>query len=138
VEPVGALVGSFIVPLELCPTTNFTRHGQIWKLAKLKSQCELVMRAQYREHRTVPLPGRPMVRCIRFSSVAPDRYCDSFKIAIDRLVGLKLIKDDKPALCDVHQLWEFAAAKSGFGLIEVFTGSEPAKEPRARKGSKAA
>lgn len=121
IEPVGAMIASFCLPLELVQPQNRT-HGKTWMLGKLKGECKLVMLAQYRERRTAPLPGRPMVRCIRFSSVEPDKYNDGFKVAVDRLVELKLLVDDKPACVDLHQTWEYAAPKSGFGLIEVFAG----------------
>jgi hypothetical protein len=123
VAPVGRLVAQFALPLELIQPQNRTRHAQPWKLAKLKSQCKLVMVAQWGRRRSEPLPGRPMVRCIRFSSVEPDKYNDGFKIAVDRLVELKFIADDAPSVCDLHQWWEYAPPKNGFGVVEVWTGA---------------
>lgn len=125
VAPVGRLIAQFVLPLELVQPQNRTRHAQPWKLAKLKSQCKLVMLAQWGRRRQRPLAGRPMVRCIRFSSVEPDRYNDGFKFAVDRLVELKFLVDDKPSLCDLHQWWEYAAPREGFGLVEVWTGVTP-------------
>ena len=125
VAPEGAFVTRFALPLELCQPQNRTRHAQPWKLAKLRSQCKLVMVAQWGRRRTEPLTGRPMVRCIRFSSIEPDKYNDGFKIAVDRLVELHFIADDKPALCDLHQWWEYAPPRQGFGIVEVWTGREP-------------
>jgi hypothetical protein len=90
--------------------------------ASVKSSLQKTMLLQFGRRRNEPLPGRPMVRCIRFSSSEPDRYNDGFKFAVDRLVELRLIADDRPAACDLHQLWEYAPPKQGFGLIEVFTG----------------
>lgn len=122
VEPVGDLVAHFVLPLSLIQSSNPSRRKQNWQHAKTKAALQVLMRSQF-VPRSEPLPGRPMVRCIRFSSFEPDRYADTFKVAVDRLVDLKLIEDDKPALCDLHQLWEYAPPKQGFGLIEVFTGA---------------
>lgn len=123
VAPVGELVARFILPLEVVKLSNPTRVAQKWMHAKAKQSAMTIMSAQFRERREAPLPGRPFVRCIRFSSNEPDKYADGFKVAVDRLVDLKLIKDDRPSLCDLHQWWEYAPPKKGFGLIEVFTGA---------------
>lgn len=123
VKPKGQLVARFVLPLELCPTTNFTRHGKPWALAKLKKQIGLLLFIQHRP-RKAPLPGRPFVRCIRFSSSAPDAYNDGFKAAIDRLCSgknaLGFLRDDRPSDAEVWQGWEYAAPGRGFGLVEVY------------------
>lgn len=125
VEPEGDFVARFVLPLQLVQPQNRT-HGKTWLLGKLKSQCLLAMRAQLRERRDEPLPGRPQVLCVRFSSRAPDKYNDGFKCAIDRLRDLKLIVDDAPEMADVHQWWEATKVGEGFGLIEVFSGAQSA------------
>jgi hypothetical protein len=128
VKPVGALVQRFVLPLELVAPQNRTRHGKPWILGKLKEDVGLLMlrQAGFRKQSRA-LPGRPMVRCVRFSSVEPDKYNDGFKFAIDRLCWgpnrLGYLRDDRPADADVHQLWEYAPPKQGFGLVEVFSGA---------------
>ncbi|HEU4427990.1 MAG TPA: hypothetical protein VFT98_04505 [Myxococcota bacterium] len=137
VAGVGRCVVRFVLPLELClPTNRVARAGfasSKWKLAKLKQDCFLAMllqagRADY------PLRGRPMVRCVRFSSVEPDRYNDGFKVAIDRLRakpgGLGYIVDDSPKHAQVEQWWEYAPPGSGCGLVEVWTGAPIDLQPR--------
>jgi hypothetical protein len=86
-----------------------------------------------------PLPGRPMVRAIRFSSCPTDVRSDWAKQAIDVLLprrvrnysgmprpvsGLGLIRDDRPSACDVRCWGEFAPPKQGFVLISVFEGGK--------------
>ena len=115
------------LPLELCPTTNGTRHGAPWKLAMLKSGLLTVMLVQLRGQRCAsPLPGRPMLRCIRFSSSEPDAFSDGFKMAIDRLIVGKnrigYLRDDRPSDCEVVQWWEYAPPGKGFAVLEIWSG----------------
>ena len=133
VAGVGELVRRFAVPIELCPTTNETRHQKGWQLAKTKTNLFAVMLQQTRMIRSKPLLGRPMLRCIRFSSKEPDKYSDWMKMAVDRLlVGESLddkrlgyLSEDCPARVDVHAWWEQAPRGEGFCVIEIWTG-EPA------------
>ena len=118
-EPAGDLVQQFVLPLELLPTQNATRGKAGWAIAKLRKQVYTVMRSQVDDWlvgRDAPLPGRPFVRCVRFSASEPDRFNDGFKLAIDRLrptrvhagktvPGLGLIVDDSPRCIDLHQWW---------------------------------
>lgn len=127
--PKGHLVARFALPLALVqPQNRRTREGeaQPWKLARAKKEIGLAMWIQHRPRRT-PLKGRPFVRCVRFSSVEPDRFNDGFKFGIDKLcVGknrLGFIVDDRPRLCEVVQEWAFAPPTKGFALIEVWTGA---------------
>ena len=112
----------FALPLSLLQPQNRTRQAQPWKMAKLKKECLSLMRAQLSTRLELPLPGRPQVLCVRFSSVEPDKYNDGFKIAVDRLVEMGLLVDDRPTAVDLHQWWEPAPPKCGFGVIEVWSG----------------
>lgn len=118
----GSLVARFALPLSLCLTTNFTRHGQAWRLGKLKEQTLLLMLSQWGRARE-PLPGRPQVLCLRLSSAEPDKYSDWAKVAVDRLTtkhrGLGFLRDDKPAAAEIHQWWEACPPKKGCVVIEV-------------------
>jgi hypothetical protein len=133
VAPVGALVRRFALPIDLCPTTNSTRHQPGWALAKMKTNLFVVLLKQVRGTiRPTPLRGRPMIRCIRFSSRAPDRHSDWAKMAIDRLlVGEKrlgYLVDDDETHADIHMSWEKSPLKSkGFCILEIYTGEEPSK-----------
>ncbi len=125
----GRLLRRFALPLELCPTTNSTRHAPVWMLAKTKTDIWTVMITQTQGRtRNAPLPGRPMLRCIRFSSHEPDAYGDGFKMAIDRLmVGEKrlgYLRDDRPSDCHIVQWWEKAPKRKGFAVLEIWTGVE--------------
>ncbi len=122
---VGQCLIRFALPLSVLPTGNAMRHGKPWALAKLKRQCAALMRAQLPKtitSLTLPLGGRPQVLCCRFSSVEADKYNDGFKIAVDCLVKLGLIQDDAPKFIDLHQHWEPAPPKAGFGIVEVWSG----------------
>jgi hypothetical protein len=140
VRPLGDPVARFIVPLELVRPQNRTRRAADWVYVKLRNDLFACMVAQHRP-RLEPLSGRPFVRCIRFSSAEPDRYNDGFKAAIDVLCvapplltkagmfrkrrpqqRLGFLRDDSNRWIDLHQTWEPAPPKKGFGLIDVFTG----------------
>ena len=139
VKPAGALVCRFALPLDLCQPQNRTRHAQPWALGKLKTTLYLSMLIQNGGRaRSSPLHGRPLVRCVRFSSVEPDAFNDGFKAAIDVLCAippmtraaiagrrnpkrLNVILDDRPTCARVVQWWEPAPRGKGFALIEVWT-----------------
>lgn len=121
----GEIVARFALPLRICPTTNGTRHGQPRVLAKMKSDCLLLMRLQLPSTRAPwPLSGRPQVRCVRFSSVEADAYSDWAKIPVDCLVKLGILVDDRPSCIALHQWCEPAPRGNGCALIEVWTGKE--------------
>jgi len=129
VEPRGALVARFALPLQLC-STNSSRHGMQWAHQAQKNKVFRLMALQWPVGRPT-LTGRPLVRCIRFSSAKADALHDGFKIPVDCLCAptlhrakrrLGIIRDDNPELADVRQWWEPSAQGRGFGLIEVWTG----------------
>lgn len=129
IEGKGRLVRRFALPLDLCQPQNRTRHGQGWQLGKLKKECfdSLWMQNSHTIQRD-PLPGRPMVRCIRFSSSEPDAFSDWAKIPVDRLcarhMGLGYIRDDKPSVAEIVQWHEPTTRGQGFCLFEIWTGEE--------------
>lgn len=134
IEGVGQLVASFVLPLDLCEPQNNTRYLPEWKRGEIKKRLFTLMMVQHRGVRE-PLAGRPLIRCIRFSSREPDRFADWAKYAIDHLCidkwvrgklrrGLGFIQDDAPKFCQVEQHWEPAPPGEGCVLIEVWTGEE--------------
>ena len=134
----GMRLHRFVLPLELCKPQNRKRFAASWELGETREAILQLLAIQLRHHLPEsPLPGRPVVQCIRFSSREPDAFADSFKMAIDclcpprarlhkgfpkRIPGVGLIADDRPVLCDVRQRWEFAPTGEGFGLIDVHEG----------------
>jgi hypothetical protein len=134
-EPKGERVAFFLLPLELCKPQNRTSHGQAWRYARDKDRIREHMWLQHRP-RKEPLPGRPMVRCTRFSSTEPDVFSDWAKMAIDVLCvpttrsprRLGIIRDDRPKEAEIVQSWEPAKRGQGFVVIEVFRGSEADSE----------
>ncbi len=138
-QPVaGELVHRFALPMRLCKTQNRKAKAEGWQFAVTRTELLQVLAVQFRGALPKrPLPGRPIVQCIRFSSRPPDAFADSFKTAIDclcprrvrrhkgvpRLIpGLGLIADDGQDVCDVRQRWEYAPSKAGFCVIEVYSG----------------
>lgn len=127
VQGRGRLVRRFALPLALCPTTNSTRHAPKGQNARIKADITTVFKVQTKgQVRNAPLPGRPQILCIRFSSKEPDAYSDGFKMAIDRLmVGkdrLGYLRDDRPSDCEIVQRWEKASPRKGFCILEIWTG----------------
>lgn len=139
-EPKGERVARFVVPLELCRPGNPRGYAKPWMHERVKKALWLRMLVQVGgKPWDAPLGGRPHVRCIRFSSVEPDAFADSFKAAVDilcstsskgakrRVAGkreprrLNIIADDRPALVKQTQHWEPAPRGQGFALIEVWT-----------------
>jgi len=126
----GQAVARFALPLDLCRPQNRTRHVHPWRAAKDKSAIRSMLigqcYAQGQCPRSEPLPGRPQVLAVRFSSVEPDKYADWAKSAVDRLTGkhggLGYIQDDAPRFVDLHQWWERAPKGEGFVMLEVRTG----------------
>lgn len=131
--PRGSRVARFAIPIELCKTTNRTRGAAGWALGRAKSKLATMMGFQCAARRE-PLPGRPQVLCVRFSSSEPDAYSDWAKAAVDVLTmrtpraqrRLGLIRDDKPSAAEVVQWWEPAPPRKGFVVIEVWTGEDVA------------
>lgn len=94
----GVLVQRFVLPLELCKTTNAlismlkTRSSRPKNAFTAERQAkaleEKVYRMMWLQHpnvRNAPLSGRPMLRIVRFSSVEPDDAADGMKLARDLL-----------------------------------------------------
>lgn len=132
----GELVQRFVLPLELLQRQNATRRPQPGLLARTKEQVFRMMFVQCGGVQAHPLPGRPLVLCARFSSAEPDAFADSFKMAVDCLcvprqpkkpggrkkLGLGFLVDDAPKFAEVHQWWERARVREGFGMISIWTG----------------
>lgn len=126
-SPAGQLVGRFVLPLELCLPLNRFAELQGYARKRIKDAAALLMLNQRRfERAPAPLPGRPMVRAVRFSSVEVDRDSGWCKVPVDRLTGkhggLNLIEDDKPSRLQLEAWWEPAPPREGFVLVELFTG----------------
>jgi len=159
----GRVVLRFALTLAMAAPQNRSRHAQGWQMARERSSVLSAMAGQLAWQVTVrgpdgvfavpmqlgwckhgrgiiptwpaPLTGRPMVRAIRFSSVAPDPTAAWHKCAIDclrvprqragKLVpGLGVLVDDRPALLELREWHEPAPKGQGGAIIEVWTGEE--------------
>ena len=125
-DPVGSCVWRCVLPLELCPPLNRFAEMASWKRREIKTKALGTMLAQHgRRRRPSPLPGRPLVRAMRFSSVEVDEHNGWTKVPVDRLTGrhggLNFLVDDKPACVDLKPWWEPAPPGAGFCLIEVWS-----------------
>ena len=129
VEPKGELVAAFAFPLDLVPGLNRIAEMPGWKRQKIKKDLGTLMFWQNGGN-GVLLPGRPFVRAIRFTSVAPDRDSGWPKFAVDRLTGkaggLGFIVDDRPRTLDLHYWHEPTKPGFGFGYLEIWTGTPDA------------
>ncbi len=134
----GERIARFVLPLELLPPTNRRFHQKAWALGALKEKVFRLMWIQHPSIRKEPLPGRPQIRAVRFSTTEPDALADWAKMAIDCLCvprppkkpggrakkGLGLIRDDAPKFVDIASpWWERARMREGFCLIEVWGGA---------------
>jgi hypothetical protein len=150
----GRLVMRFVLPLELCPTANALlsmmqgrpKPGKRAFSPAMKSKAleEKVFRMMWIQHPNVrdqPLPGRPMLRIVRFSSVEADEGADGMKLARDLLrmprapawsdrhrkvcggrKGFGFLVDDAPRFVETARWGEKAKPGAGFGLLEIWTG----------------
>lgn len=134
VAGIGELVWRCVVPLELCKRVNASDKEPAWAAGKRKRNLYTVMRTQHGRPRAEPLPGRPLVRCVRFSSVEPDQGAGWEKAVIDVLTmpwrtakrehrGLGLIREDRRECVQRAIWWEYAPKGRGFVLCEVWTGA---------------
>jgi hypothetical protein len=160
-EPTGELVGTWVLPLELCPGLNALAEMPSWARAQVKRNALAVMLAQSGgQCAPAPLAGRPMVRALRLSSVEPDRDAGWPKVPVDRLcvgkrkrpknlrpevwralvtrmppVGLGWLRDDRPSALDLRFWWEPAPPGRGLVYVELRTGEAVVAALRARTGS---
>jgi hypothetical protein len=78
----------------------------------------------------LPLKGRPQVLCLRLSTCEPDAYSNWSKVPVDLLtlpsirkpLGMSVITDDRPALCEVVEWWEPGPKSGGGCVFEVRSG----------------
>lgn len=150
----GERVLRFALPLALVPTEDCGRRNAApWKYARARTSVLATMAGQLVAQATArglrigccadgrairptwwrPLTGRPMVRAIRFSSVAPDAGSGWQKVAIDclllprvhagkRTAALGVLIDDRPSLLEVREWCEYAPRGAGGALVEVWSG----------------
>ena len=132
VAGVGELVARFVLPLELCQTSNARMRGglkQRFAEAAIKRKTYELMRIQNGGRNfDSPLSGRPQVLAVRFSSREADATSDWSKSCVDRLLvvknGLGLLRDDSPKWASVKTWCEHAEAGKGFVLLMVFSGDK--------------
>jgi hypothetical protein len=155
-EALGELAGVWALPLELCPTLNALAEMPSWARQRIKANALALMLAQTEGRLApAPLPGRPLVRALRLSSVEPDRDSGWPKVPVDRLcvgrrlrpkhlradvwralatrmrpVGLGWLRDDRPSTLDLRAWWEPAAPGEGFVYVELWTGEEARDDAR--------
>ncbi|XXX79117.1 hypothetical protein WMF30_10120 [Sorangium sp. So ce134] len=152
VEGVGSLVLRCVLPLDDAPTTNrLVELGRVgpWALKKLKERVLKRMLDQVGARAAAPLPGRPMVRIVRFSGRVKDYDTGFTKIPLDRLqVGrrkrpehftkeawaaierqmgpaeLGYLRGDSNGEIDLAAWVETAPPGNGCVLVEVWTGRQ--------------
>lgn len=119
----GELVQRFVLPLELCKTTNALLsmmqsrpkdpNRRFTPAAQAKALEKKVFDKMWLQHphvRPEPLGGRPMLRIVRFSSVEPDDGADGMKLARD-LLRVPVA----PSWSNRHR--KICGGRKGFGFI---------------------
>lgn len=126
-EPRGVLLGRFVVqPLSLLPAVNVFKDMKPWMRTRVRDKAKAFMLPQLAAVRSMKtLPGRPMVRAIRFSSSEPDHDNAWTKVAIDRLVEFRIVQDDRPSMLNLKSWWEEAPRGQGFCYFEIWSGDSP-------------
>lgn len=135
-QPTGKRVARFVLPMDLCLTTN-RRSCLHWSsVDRLKDKILSQLRVQCGALRLPTLTGRPQVVAVRFTSRRPDSGAGWEKDAIDALLtsrvvarkggvkqrkGLGLLEDDSDAHIDRFVWWE-PGPKDGFVYIEIWSG----------------
>jgi hypothetical protein len=82
-----------------------------------------------------PLPGRPQLRAIRFSSTHSDDTSAWWKEPVDvllpprmrrgkRIDGIGVLADDRPSLLETRSWWEKVKRGQGFALLELWSGTQ--------------
>lgn len=115
------------LPLKMCKRQNSKFGTQGWQAAKDRRETLGYMRMQAKPWKE-PLSGRPLVRCVRYSSNEPDKYSDWAKVAVDCLCKpnrrsphrIGIIVDDAPKFAEIDQQWREAKPGKGFCVIEVW------------------
>ena len=154
-EARGLLVAQLFLSLDVAQPRNRSRGSrQPWQGALERTRALTALSAQWRSgsERVFPLAGRPLVRCIRYSSSEPDTTAGWSKVPVDCLQpsgvrnvsktvthpyghkvqvsrqvpyrGLGIISSDSPRVTDVVEWWEPAKRGEGFVVIEVWTGEK--------------
>jgi hypothetical protein len=140
-DNVGALVWDCVVPAEWCPPGN-KRDGMHWSAAhKMKDNLRSVMRrGNWRANdwgceRPLPLPGKPVVTCYRYTAHRTDPRSNWDKFPVDMLRPhtmqltkrgprqsglLGLIVDDSGDHIDLRAEW--VKSKLGCVYVRVFSG----------------
>ena len=135
---VGALVWDCVVPAEWCPPGN-KRDSMHWSKAhKLKQQMRQCVRwyGQLDIARPLPLPGRPVVTCYRYTPHRTDPRANWDKFPVDMLTPLRavptkkgvrnfgclgIIRDDSGDHIDLRAEW--VKSKLGCVYVRVFSGA---------------
>ena len=117
------LVWRGVLPLALCPGVNRLKEMPTFMRTRMRREALQLLAFQHGPKRKEPLPGRPIINVVRFSSKPPDVDNASSKVIVDKLTaargGLGLIKDDSPKFCALHCSWEPAPPKKGFVYVEL-------------------
>lgn len=135
----GRLVLRFALPLQMAQPLNRSRHAPGWKVHQERKAVLDAMERQLARQAHVlrwpsPLPGRPMLRAIRFTTGRPDVTACWFKVATDVLLvprvrrgrkvpALNVLRDDRPSALELRHWTEPAPPKAGGALIEIWTGT---------------
>lgn len=106
------LVLRAVLPIDLCPLLNDLTRSHFGRKTQEGNRVFDMLLEQNRFDRGELVPGRPLVRCIRFSVNEPDEHDASWtKVPIDVLVDkgekhMGLLLDDRKSAAEVRPWWE--------------------------------
>lgn len=146
-EKRGQLAERFFLRLTDAKLRNRLRHEKAWQAKEARAFMIKLLRAQLSQEYYTPYEGHPQVLCYRYSDKESDYGSNWSKLAVDclqpggvrtittpktdafgrhhnvvrtiRYEGLNVISSDRPADCEVVEVWEPAKRGEGFCVIEV-------------------
>lgn len=122
--PEGSLVARFVFATDWCPRYNELLKKHFGTKSTLGAKVRRALTSQGCP--SGPLPGRPLVRFVRFSTIRPDRDSSWTKVPLDELVNAKLIKNDDELSIDLRAWWEPAPRNRQCVYVDIWTGKEDA------------
>jgi hypothetical protein len=136
----GRLLLRFALPLGMAQPLNRSRKAPTWKAHDERERLLNEMERQLARQARIlvwpaPLPGRPMLRAIRFSAGESDVTACWFKVATDvllvprmrkgkRVPALNVLRDDRPSMLELRHWTEPAPPNRGGAMVEIWTGKE--------------
>lgn len=126
-------IAVFQLELEQAPLLNTFMFWHWTKRMRLSKQLAVIILAQI-GRRKEPLPGRPKLWAIRYSTQKPDQDNAGTKLWLDQLVKLGWLKDDSPDHVEIVTEWCKARRGEGRVVVQLFSDEQATKAFEERQG----